>query len=67
MLLPIYLQFLLVLLPKSWIYVHQCRKEIEEQSYGGEGKMALFLFQAKEENSRLVPQELYPPSLVNNE
>ena len=49
----------MAMLPKSWLFVHQCQIEIRRQSYGGE-RVALLFCQAKGEDSRLPPQDLCP-------
>ena len=51
-----------LLMPKSWLSVHQDQTEIQRKSYGEEKeKVALVLCQAKGEHSRLALQELCSP------
>lgn len=49
---------LVLLLPKSYLSVHQCQTEIRRQSYGGEGRIALLLLPGEEGTVGLVPPEL---------
>ena len=50
----------LLVLPKSWLSVHQYQTNIETVMEEKES-VALLFCQAKGEHNRLVPQELCPP------
>ena len=49
-----------ILLPRSWLSVHWCQTGTRRQIMGEKEKVALLLWQAKGEHSRLTPQDLYP-------
>ena len=58
-----------LLMPESWLSVHQCRIEVRRQSLEEKRKGSLILCQAKREHSRPAPQKrpLRHQSLGNQE
>ena len=54
------------MLPKSWLFVHQCQIEIWRQSYGGE-RVALLFLPGKRETQLASASRIVSPSQEQRE